>query len=277
MKPLSVGNIVTAGLRIYRDNFKTYFKSAFLGYLWILVPVYGWAKYSAMMGTIARLAYGEVTEQPEPVKDAQRQVKPKMWDFLVAGIFVGLIVFGAIIPLIIIIGLMSAGLSFVFNQDSGSIGILAGILFAIAAILLFVFSLSWLISRLLLVELPLAVEENITVTSAISRSWNLTKGSAGRIQLVVLVGFLVSLPILLAIQIASAILQGIIGIGLDSAPGLAGIGGILYLLVIFAGGALTIPFWQAIKAVVYYDLRVRREGMGIDLKGVGDLKYKTEE
>jgi hypothetical protein len=241
------------------------------------VPVYGWAKYSAMMGTIARLAYGEVTEQPEPVKDAQRQVKPKMWDFLVAGIFVGLIVFGAIIPLIIIIGLMSAGLSFVFNQDSGSIGILAGILFAIAAILLFVFSLSWLISRLLLVELPLAVEENITVTSAISRSWNLTKGSAGRIQLVVLVGFLVSLPILLAIQIASAILQGIIGIGLDSAPGLAGIGGILYLLVIFAGGALTIPFWQAIKAVVYYDLRVRREGMGIDLKGVGDLKYKTEE
>jgi Membrane domain of glycerophosphoryl diester phosphodiesterase len=266
MKPLSVGNVVTAGLRIYRDNFKKYFKPAFLGYLWILVPVYGWAKYSAMMGTIARLAYGEVTEQPESVNDAQRHVKPKMWSFLVAGILVGLIVFGAIIPLIIIMGLVSAGLSFVFNQDSGGVGILVGILFALAAILLFVFSLSWLVSRLLLVELPLAVEENVTVTSAISRSWNLTKGSAGRIQLIVLVGFLVSVPILLAINIASFILQGIIGIGLDSAPGLASIGGILYLLLIFAGGALMIPFWQAIKAVVYYDLRVRREGMGIDLK-----------
>jgi hypothetical protein len=272
MKPLSVGNVVTAGLRIYRDNFKTYFKSAFLGHLWILVPVYGWAKYSAMMGMIARLGYREVTEQPEPVIDAQRHVKPKMWDFLVAGIFVSLIVFGAIIPLIIIIGLMSFGLSLVFNQDSGGIGILAGILFAIAVILLFAFSLSWLISRLLLVELPLAVEENITVTSAISRSWNLTKGSAGRIQLIVLVGFLVSMPILLIIKIVTAILQGMIGIGLDSAPGLAVIGGILYLLVFFAGGALTIPFWQAIKAVVYYDLRVRREGMGIDLKGVGDFE-----
>lgn len=266
MKPLSVGNVVTAGLRIYRDNFKTYFKSAFLGYLWILVPVYGWAKYSAMMGMIARLAYGEVTEKPESANDAQRHVKPKMWDFLVAGIFVSLIVSGAIISLIIIIFLMGAGLSFVFNEDSGGIGIFAGVLFAIIAILLFVFSLSWLISRLLLVELPLAVEENVTVTSAISRSWNLTKGSAGRIQLVVLVGFLVSAPILFVIQIASSILHGLIGIVLDSSTGLARIGFILDVLVIFVGGALTIPFWQAIKAVVYYDLRVRREGMGIDLK-----------
>jgi hypothetical protein len=30
--------------------------------------------------------------------------------------------------------------------------------------------------------------------------------------------------------------------------------------------ALIIPFWQSIKAVIYYDLRVRREGMGIDLR-----------
>jgi hypothetical protein len=27
-----------------------------------------------------------------------------------------------------------------------------------------------------------------------------------------------------------------------------------------------IPFWQSIKAVVYYDLRVRREGMGMNLR-----------
>ncbi|GFZ94066.1 hypothetical protein [Okeania sp. KiyG1] len=27
-----------------------------------------------------------------------------------------------------------------------------------------------------------------------------------------------------------------------------------------------LPFWQAIKAVVYYDLRTRREGMGLQLR-----------
>jgi hypothetical protein len=116
------------------------------------------------------------------------------------------------------------------------------------------------------VELPLAVEENVTATSTISRSWNLTKGFVGRIQLVVLIGFLISVPILLVTNIASFIFQTIIGAGLENAPSLAAIGGILSLLLAFAGGALMIPFWQAIKAVVYSDLRVRREGMGIDLR-----------
>ncbi|MGL5835198.1 MAG: glycerophosphoryl diester phosphodiesterase membrane domain-containing protein [Waterburya sp.] len=265
MKPLSVGNVVTAGLRIYRDNFKTYFKSAFLGSLWILVPVYGWAKYSAMMGMIARLAYGEVTEQPESVNDAQRHVKPKMWDFLVAGILVGLIICGAIIPFSIIIGIMGVVAGLVFGLDSG-IGKAVGVLLIIAAVLLFVFGLLWLICRLFLVELPLAVEENATATSTIKRSWNLTKGSAIRIKLVVFIGFLISLPIILVSNIGSAIFQLMIGTAMENAPGLATIGGLLYLLLVLAGGALIIPFWQAIKAVVYYDLRVRREGMGIDLK-----------
>jgi hypothetical protein len=265
MKPLSVGNVVSAGLRIYRDNFKQYFKSAFIGYLWILVPVYGWAKYSAMMGMIARLAYQEVTEQPETTRDAQRHVKPKMWDFLVAGILVGLIIFVAIIPLSIIAGIVGALAAFVLDQGS-AIGMVAGVLLIIFTVLLFIFGLLWLISRLFLVELPLAVEKNVTATSTIKSSWNLTKGSVGRIQLIVLIGFLISLPILLVTNIASLIFQTLIGAGLENAPSLAAIGGILYLLLAFAGGALMIPFWQAIKGVIYYDLRLRREGMDIDLR-----------
>ena len=82
MKPLTVGNVVSAGLRIYRDRFFDYYKLAFIGSLWVLVPVYGWAKYSAMMGLISRLAFGEVTEKPEPIRDAQRFIKPRMWSFL---------------------------------------------------------------------------------------------------------------------------------------------------------------------------------------------------
>ena len=96
------------GLRIYRDNFKKYLKLAFIGYLWIFVPVYGWAKYSAMMGLLGRLAYGEVAEQPEAIKDARRHVKPKMWDFLVAGIIVVLILFVAIIPFSLALGIVGA-------------------------------------------------------------------------------------------------------------------------------------------------------------------------
>ncbi|MEL7420561.1 MAG: DUF975 domain-containing protein, partial [Cyanobacteria bacterium J06555_3] len=33
-----------------------------------------------------------------------------------------------------------------------------------------------------------------------------------------------------------------------------------------AGQALLIPFWQSIRAVIYHDLRVRREGIGLNLR-----------
>jgi membrane-anchored glycerophosphoryl diester phosphodiesterase (GDPDase) len=264
MNPLSVGNVVSAGLRIYRDNFKKYFKLAFFGYLWIFVPVYGWAKYSAMMGLISRLAFREVAEQPEAVKDAQRHIKPKMWDLFAAGLLVSLIFVGAVIPYFVIFGIFAGIIGAILGQSTTATGII--ILLTVTAILLFIFGFIWLISRLFLVELPLAVEENANPVSAISRSWQLTKGSVGRIQLVVFLAILISAPIAILINVVSVILQFAIGAGLENTPGLAALGSLLYLAVIIAGGALMIPFWQAIKAVVYYDLRVRREGMGIDLR-----------
>ena len=143
------------------------------------------------------------------------------------------------------------------------------ILLIVAAVLLFIFGLIWLISRLFLIELPLAIEEGVNATSTIGRSWQLTQGSIGRIQLVVFIAFLISIPIGLAINILSVIIQLAIGAGFESSAEAAGLGilaTILYVVFIFAAGALMIPFWQAIKAVIYYDLRVRREGMGINLR-----------
>jgi hypothetical protein len=264
MNPLSVGNVVSAGLRIYRDNFKKYFKLAFFGYLWILVPVYGWAKYSAMMGLISRLAFKEVSEQPEAVKDAQRYVKSKMWDLFAAGFIVSLIVFGVTFLYFIIFGIFIGIIVTIFgDQSPAATGIV--ILLTVITILLFIFGLVWLISRFFLIELPLAVEEGSNSISAIGRSWQLTKGSVGRIQLVVFLAIMISAPIAIVINIISVILQFAIGAGLENSPGLAALGTLIYLAQIIAGGALMTPFWQAIKAVVYYDLRVRREGMGIDI------------
>jgi hypothetical protein len=31
-------------------------------------------------------------------------------------------------------------------------------------------------------------------------------------------------------------------------------------------GALLIPFWQAIKAVIYYDLRTQKEGIDLEIR-----------
>jgi uncharacterized membrane protein (DUF485 family) len=41
---------------------------------------------------------------------------------------------------------------------------------------------------------------------------------------------------------------------------------LLILLLSFGSGALVTPFWQAMKAIIYYDLRSRKEGLGLQMR-----------
>jgi len=260
--PLSVGNVVSASLRIYRDHFKSYFGLAFVATLWSLVPIYGWAKYSAISALISRLAFGEVREKPETVTDASREVNPRMWRFLWAGILTFLIFFGASLVGGIAMAILAAGAGAIFGQNYVIIAA-----FLVVAVIAFLIIYIRIISRLLIVELPLAMENNIGASSAIGRSWELTKGSVGRIQWIVFVGILVSLPITIVVQILAMIVQGVLRAVLGAESGIFYL--VYYLLILplsFGSAALVTPFWQAMKAIIYYDLRSRKEGLGLQMR-----------
>ncbi|NEO78420.1 DUF975 domain-containing protein [Moorena sp. SIO4G3] len=290
--PLSIGNVVNVGLRIYRDHFKLYYRLAFIGYLWLLVPIYGWAKFCAMFGLISRLAFREIIERPETVNEARRHVNPRMWSFFRAGILVSLITFlvslitlGAAILVVFIIsfviGILIGVLGLIFGNSitlldnlntlpENSIAMtIIGLLVVIILMIVFFFGLSWFISRFLIYEIPLAIEENsIGARAAIGRSWKLTQGFILRIQGIVVVGFLISLPISIAVQIATFSIQTILSLLF---PQESAIFAWLYLVLVFglsfASGALLVPFWQAIKSVIYYDLCSRKEGIDLQLWG----------
>lgn len=261
--PLSVGNVVSASLRIYRDHFKSYLGLALVASLWLFVPIYGWAKYSAILGLISRLAFGEVREKPETVSDARREVNPRMWSFLGAGILTFLIYIGVYVAGSIAIAILAAGAAAIFGQNSVAIAALLVVVTVIALLIIYI----RIISRLLIVELPVAIENNIGATSAIGRSWELTKGSVGRIQWIVFVGILVSLPITIVVQILSLIVQSVLTAVLGAESGIFFL--VYYLLILllsFGSGALVTPFWQAMKAIIYYDLRSRKEGLGLQMR-----------
>ena len=259
--PLTVGNVVSAGLRIYRDRFKTYYSLAFTAYLWILVPIYGWAKLSAILGLLSRLAFSEVSEKPESLREARGQVMPLMWSFFGAGFLTSLIFTGYFVAAGIIIAILMGAFGAIF-QDAGAI-----IATAIGSIGIII-GLIWLVARLFLVEVNLAVEDNMNASKAIGRSWEVTKASVGRIQLIIFVAFLLTIPVSIVLQIATNIIQVVFVTVLPIQEN--GIFALLYFVLIlaitFASGALMLPFWQSIKAVIYYDLRSRREGLGLKLK-----------
>lgn len=274
MKPLSVGNVISAGLRIYRDHFKTYYSQAFIAYLWVLIPIYGWAKFLMINGLIARLVYGEVAEKPETVREARRRVKPRMWGFLGNAILVGLLSFLGIILILAIFVLVSFLLSSLGIQNI-SLQIGLGFIIGIISILALVFGITWLVSRFMLSELPLAIENNMTATKSIGRGWELTKGFVLKLQVVVFLAFLISLPISIVINILSFVGQFLITYLTNNVPDLLPILSLLLvifqILISFASGALFIPFWQSIKAVIYYDLLVRKEGLGLELETDSDF------
>jgi hypothetical protein len=260
--PLSVGNVVSAGLRIYRDRFKSYFGLAFVAYLWLLVPIYGWAKYSAISALISRLAFGEVRENPETVSEVRQEVNPRMWSFLWAGVLTSLIFFGVSLIGGFCMAFLVIGAGTIWQNSP-----IISVLFIAVAVIAFLIIYIRIISRLFIVELPLAIESDVDASSAIGRSWQLTKGAVGRIQWIVLVAFLISLPFTIVVSILSSIVQAFLGTFLDPKSSLFFV--VYYIVTLplsFGSGALVTPFWQAIKAVLYYDLRSRKEGLGLQMR-----------
>lgn len=256
-EPLSVGNVVSAGLRIYRDNFKVYYIEALKSYLWLIIPIYGWAKFAAIQGLLSRLAFFEVMETPESLTDARRQVLPKLWRFLGLGILLGLIFFGFFFISFLVIILLGMGAEANAESNVGVAFLFGALIFV--SILVIIFASIWLLSRLSFADLAIAIDNVQEATKAISRSWKLSQGFVVKIQTIFFVAFLITIPLSMISNIGSMIGSIIFG---ESMLLASLINFILSILI----GALAIPFWQSIKAVIYYDLLTRKEGLGLSLR-----------
>ncbi|MCW9682723.1 DUF975 domain-containing protein [Dolichospermum planctonicum UHCC 0167] len=263
IQPLNIANVISAGMRLYRSHLKKYFLIALKAYVWLLVPIYGWVKFYALSALISRLSFGELVNQPESVSEGERFVNSRLWEFFVNMILmfaidlcIGL-VFGLIGGLLIgILVVLSGGLQGVTNI------IIYSSIVLVFVIITFTGTLLWIGIRFYLVDVSLAIENDVNGSSTINRSWELTKGNVGRIFLISLTASLITIPIQFIIRfIIKLILTTLLK---EDDP-------IFYMLLLeltfaFVSGALILPFVQTVKAVVYYDLRSQHEGLGLQLR-----------
>jgi membrane-anchored glycerophosphoryl diester phosphodiesterase (GDPDase) len=255
-------------LRIYRDRFKLYLGLALKALLWSFVPIYGWAKSFQIQAIISRHVFQELTNQPESVSTTRTQLNRQLWSFWVAQILIGLIAFGINLALtivsVIIIGLLTAVLGGGSSAEASLLLVLLQNIINLITLVIYF----WFYSHFFVAELPLAIEKNVTSTSCISRSWELTKGLVVRVQLIVFVAGLITAPIvLLALSPLFLMISSLITSSSPEALVFAIIPIIFWgLILLTVGNAFMMPFWQAIKAVIYYDLRSRREGLGLQVR-----------
>ncbi|MEH2423327.1 MAG: hypothetical protein V7K48_21175 [Nostoc sp.] len=263
IQPLSVGNVVSAAVQLYRSHLKTYLKLALIAHLWIIVPIYGWAKYAAISGLISRLAFGELIYHPESVQAASSHVNLRLWSFLRVGFQVGISLLLIYFGLAMVGGVLATLLGVALGRTLGTSGVIVATTLAIIiTVVIVLLGLTWFYSRWVVAEIPLAVEENINGGESVARSWELTKASVLRIQGIVLVAFIVTLPLVFVLNYIPSLFL----LKLEQ-------GSIIYGIVYFiswigslVGGVFVMPFWQALKAVLYLDLRTRREGLGLQLR-----------
>lgn len=309
IQPLSIGNVVSSALVLYRSNLKSYLGVAFKVTLWSLIPsfvqlairqmqgqidrsvalvigiawfalyIYCIAKSYTNSATIARLAFGELIDRPETVKSASDNLNSRMWKFLWTNMLVGLILIIAFIGLYIAFFLSVLVLSTVAASIARSVAnsypILAIIVYLITILLYFAVLIGflagilWFIARFLITELPLAVESNVGIGKTIGRSWELTKGFAFRIVLILSVAYLIVIPfIFIALLPIGFIFPSFQQIALSPEAyirSLTPIFTVAFLSIAIANTFL-LPFWQSIKAVIYYDLRSRKEGLDLQLR-----------
>ncbi|TAE54774.1 MAG: DUF975 family protein [Nostocales cyanobacterium] len=265
---LSVGNVVSAGVRLYRSHLKEYFLLALRAYCWVLVPIYGWAKFYALSALIGRLAFGDLVNQPESIRSGENFVNARLWKFLGTMLLMSLIGGGIGIGFAIVLGIILAVAGAALGVQNGGFGnaaIFSLIAFLVVIVGIFIFA--WVLTRFYLVDLPLAIEEDCDATGTIKRSVELTKGYVGRIFLISFVAILITLPIQILLQIVTSVVQLIFTPLLQD--GNAFLSLVFFVLVFgmaFASNAVILPFLQTVKAVIYYDLRTRREGFGLQLR-----------
>lgn len=273
---LGIGNIITAGIHLYRWRFKQYLKSALFAHVWLLLPLYGWAKYSSISASIAYLAFSDLSESPVETKATQQLINRHKWQLLMINFLVILInlltIVIAYLAFSIIFGILSLYIPELrelirsqTNTPAISALLLGGGLILVAGL-----SSLWIYTRFFVIELPCTLESNFGVYKAIQRSRQLAKKSGLFILFTILILLLITCPIsYIAVQLSTGIIMTFLkSLPIYPYPNWS-LRFLIYYTVLTTLSLLTnvatTPLWQTTKAALYYSLRSRREGFDLQL------------
>lgn len=298
---LTVGNVVSASTTLYKSNFKRYFQVSlravgwllaiglsvvapvFLGAVlfgltnswllvfplvvaWIAFVLYCSAKCSTNRGVISRLAYQDLINQPETITAATSALAPRTWGFFrlswLVGFCLALVTIVGYLVFALVIG-FSAWMLTILNLVANPLVMVLAVLVAIALFCYWIFSIIRYYSYWFVAELPMAVESTNSASVSMRRSRELSNAMVGRLQLIIFIAFLITIPISMIANLPSIVGQVMASPALNPTEAakltgntLVAVGSLLGL----ASELFIMPFWQVIKAVIYYDLRNRREG-----------------
>lgn len=270
----TVGNTITVAIAIYKQNWKKYLTLSLIAHLWLLVPIYGWARYFAVAAWISKLSLNELVAQPDNIDQKQYFTIHSLFVFLFTALvtlftiivaivlcyffIVILLIFIALLLQIIFNSPIVDNLDKIIDKEEG----FAFWTFFWGIILLFSLASALSYVRLFLTDFGLAGNQTDKLFSLIRKSYSLTKQKF-KIFSIILQSFFLVFPVwaisfFFVIIVSSLLLWGIerfivseININ-DVYLGLY-----FFICWIVWTNLLTMPFWQSVKSVTYHELNQR--------------------
>ncbi|MEB3279903.1 MAG: hypothetical protein VKK42_13395 [Lyngbya sp.] len=214
------------------------------------------------LAVISRLAYQELAQKPETPRSTRQQISTRHWQFCWMHVLVGLLLAVVNVGLQALQVFVLLPASSIFGGESATVIILNLVLDLVSYGIYL-----WFYAHLFISEVPLAVENNLTSSSAIERSWNLSKRNVFQIVLAIFVAGLITIPLYFAVfflVFAPLIPAILVAIQSNDWSTLAAQTSLIfsiasaflrYIFLSIIIGLLIAPFWQVIKGVIYYQLQ----------------------
>lgn len=290
---LSAGNIVTVAAKLFSLKGGTYFVASLLAHLWLFLAFGGlglaiaiiaitfavtgsndpsgiaaviglillvalpllafvWGRLMAAGGYVTRLIFNHLTHVDETQEAARVQTYPRLWAYFWASIGYGLV----LILLYVMIAAVLYGLWVVLSpfleplgdlirtSDQGFFIFLSLLLLAMLLGLALGLIVYYVMARLWYFDAVLAIEDQVGPLASLQRSWQLTRNQGINVMAVLFVGTVVLAPPTIMASLVNYFIPVV---------------SIMLSVTVF-------PFWQAIKAVHYYELRHRNEGIAFNLE-----------
>ena len=208
--------------------------------------------------TVSRSVLGRIATPSE----VWARVRSRIWPLIGQSVLIGLIgLVAVLLSLGFFIAVIVAAIS-AFDGDPDVAAMMIGVLVLFILTIAFVLVAIYLSIRLSFSSAALILE-NVGVWEGMRRSWHLTKGSFWRV-----------LGILLLALVITTTLVGLVSSALSFVGGLTALGGEDAYAAVMAGSsflssvlqAAVLPFNSAVVALTYIDLRMRKEGLDVELR-----------
>jgi len=266
-----IGNLITVGLQLYRLRFRAYVLQSLVAGLWLLIPIWGWAEFFAISTTIAHTAYHDLIDDPRAIADLKRPIQRKKWHLLLMNIWVISRIVASLLIATLVLGFLIALIELTLDipgyMESTNGDSPAELAIGFVALGCWYLIGGWMYQSDWLAEIAAATDQDFKPFAALKRSRALTR-HAPRLSWSLL--FLVQIGTFFGSFLLAYLSTILIAIALRFLP-LAPDLKITIAFIIWGGlslltAVLTFPFWQTIKATLFYFLRNQQEGTDLTLR-----------